>query len=147
MGWSCAFQSCLPNCNVGPPAASHLYCNAGQVYNPGPLHTSMNTVDTRRVWKGLNDHVFTGQTHINAEDPHTCYLNQIPAPRALLPHRFVSQVSASRVKGRANRETGTSHNSPLLRGVRSTKRWPQRSPLEECGLNDHQGKDKYSRHH
>lgn len=144
MGYSCAF--CLLSCNVGPLLLlTSIVTRARFIIHswPGPLHTSVNTAASRWAWMGFSDHLFAGHTHKKHWRPHwhTCYPNQITYA---VPALCLAGVRSTSQKVNKQRDRGTSHSSPLLREeVMSTKFWPQ----QECGLNEHQGKDKYSRRH
>lgn len=114
--------SCLPSFNVGPllPLTSIVMQTRFIIHSwPGPLHTSVNTVDSRWAWMRFSDqpsHMHTcarAHTHKDTKDWHTCYPNQI-TPLFLLQRSGVRSLCLagvhSRVKRWTNRKTGRSRS-------------------------------------
>lgn len=154
------FLLCLQSFNVrpsppepNPPAASHLYSNAHQVYYPLLARATSHLGERRGLPLSL-DGSKQPQHHPPPSSPNTHTLTHLP-PRAnnspasppafwcpiSLSHRCLSPQS----KGEQTEKQGEVEPAgPLLSDGVSTALRPQGSALEECGLKGHRGKDKYS---
>lgn len=88
-GHSRAFELVCLSCSSGAPTASHLHCNAAQIYNPVQArvtsHLSEHCGPPLSLWMGVHACFLQNtHTHTHFGELHTCYPNQTsPLPSLL----------------------------------------------------------------